>query len=119
MEVAKRDFLGPPSSPPMEGLRLKKSIQTATKASEQNTTTENPREPGVTLNGVPSTACLMAAINHAQPTPRNTLTALLPVTLPTDESAVGSPTAAVLLANVSEKKDKEHFWDRIEAFLLY
>lgn len=34
--------------------------------------------------------------------PRKTLTALLPVTLPTDESAYGSLMAATLLANVSE-----------------
>ena len=38
---------------------------------------------------------------QAIPMPRKTLTALLPVTLPTDESAYLSPVAATLLANVS------------------
>jgi hypothetical protein len=43
----------------------------------------------------------MAAMDHAIPTPRKTLTALEPVTLPTEASAVSSWIAAVLLANVS------------------
>ena len=45
----------------------------------------------------------MAAMDHAIPTPRKTLTALEPVTLPTEASAVSSSIAAVLLANVSKR----------------
>ena len=44
---------------------------------------------------------------HAIPIPRNTLTALEPVTLPTEASAYGSPQAATLLAKVSEKYVKK------------
>ncbi|TNN76731.1 hypothetical protein EYF80_012980 [Liparis tanakae] len=40
----------------------------------------------------------MAATDHATPMPRNTLTALLPVTLPMDASACWSCMAATLLA---------------------
>ena len=43
----------------------------------------------------------MAAMVQATPIPKNTLTALLPVTFPIDESAYSSPTAATLLAKVS------------------
>jgi len=39
---------------------------------------------------------------HAIPIPRNTFTALEPVTLPTEASAVSSSIAAVFEANVSE-----------------
>ena len=46
----------------------------------------------------------MAAIDHAIPIPRNTLTALEPVTLPTELSAVSSSIAAVLEAKVSAGK---------------
>jgi len=43
----------------------------------------------------------MAAMVHAIPIPRKTLTALEPVTLPTEASAVSSSIAAVLEAKVS------------------
>ena len=43
----------------------------------------------------------MAAMVHGSPRPKNTLTELLPVTFPMALSAVFSPTAAALLANVS------------------
>ena len=39
---------------------------------------------------------------HAIPIPRKTLTALEPVTFPTEASAVSSPMAAVLEAKVSK-----------------
>ena len=45
----------------------------------------------------------MAAIDHAIPIPRKTLTALEPVTFPTELSAVSSSIAAVLEAKVSKK----------------
>ena len=48
----------------------------------------------------------MAARDQATPRPRNTFTELLPVTLPTEESAYSSFIAATLLANVSAKKDR-------------
>jgi hypothetical protein len=48
----------------------------------------------------------MAARDHAKPTPKKTFTELLPVTLPIDESAYSSWTAAHLLANVSGKGEK-------------
>ena len=47
----------------------------------------------------------MAAMVHAIPIPRKTLTALEPVTLPTELSAVSSSIAAVLEAKVSERND--------------
>jgi hypothetical protein len=43
----------------------------------------------------------MLAIVHGSPRPRNTFTELLPLTFPTELSAVFSIRAAVLLANVS------------------
>ena len=43
----------------------------------------------------------MAASVHGRPKPKNTLTELLPVTLPTELSAVASICAACLLANKS------------------
>ena len=95
---------GPPSSPPTMGRRLMTIRKMHTTAHAQNTHTEYPREPGSTINLVPQMACLRAAMVQAMPMPRKTLTALLPVTLPIDESAVGSLIAAPLLANVSEKK---------------
>ena len=45
-------------------------------------------------------------MDHATPIPRKTLTALLPVTFPMEESAYLSFIAATLLANVSEKEKK-------------
>ena len=48
----------------------------------------------------------MAAMDHAIPIPRKTLTALEPVTLPTELSAVSSSIAAVLEAKVSRGEHK-------------
>jgi len=48
----------------------------------------------------------MAARDQATPIPRKTLTALLPVTLPTEASAYLSWIAATLLAKVSVNKGK-------------
>ena len=45
----------------------------------------------------------MAAIDQGSPKPRNTLTELLPVTLPSELSACSSCTAAVFDANKSGK----------------
>ena len=45
----------------------------------------------------------MAAMVQGSPSPKNTLTELLPVTLPMELSAVFSVTAAILLAKVSGK----------------
>ena len=47
----------------------------------------------------------MAAMVHAIPIPRKTLTAFEPVTLPTELSAVSSSIAAVLEAKVSERNN--------------
>ena len=46
----------------------------------------------------------MAAMVHAIPIPRNTLTALEPVTFPTELSAVSSSIAEVLEAKVSSRE---------------
>lgn len=46
----------------------------------------------------------MAAMDQAMPMPRNTLTALEPVTLPTELSAVSSPMAATFEAKVSARE---------------
>ena len=45
----------------------------------------------------------MDAISHGRPSPRNTLTELLPVIFPMALSAFFSPTAAALEAKVSGK----------------
>lgn len=93
--------MAPPNSPPT--LLFLRSIITAiaVTAVTQNITTEKPRLPAGTINLTPLAALAIAAIDHATPRPRKTLTELLPVTLPMDESAYSSPTAATLLANVS------------------
>ena len=79
--------VGPPSSPPIWGTRRINMIVIAINAKTQNIVTENAKDPAVTSNLVPFMACLSAAIVHAIPMPKKTLTALLPVTLPTEESA--------------------------------
>lgn len=91
---------GPPSSPPYTARR---TIRTAhvTAARMQNVVTEKASAPGSTSNSVPRKKCTMAASDQAMPMPRNTLTAFDPVTLPIDESAYWSFTAATLDANVS------------------
>lgn len=72
----------------------------------QKIVTEKPSEPAGTSNWPPRTVLTIAATVQATPMPRNTFTALLPVTLPMEESAYLSPQAATLLANVSENKVK-------------
>lgn len=105
-EVRNRDVgslkvLFPPSSPPTL-LPLRNIITAiARRAVQQKTTTEKPRDPASTLNGFPLAAFAIAAIDQATPRPRKTFTELLPVTLPMEESAYSSPTAATLLAKVS------------------
>lgn len=102
MTVGIRNLSGPPSSPP-NFLRTKITTQQIT-ASIQKTVTENASAPGSTLKVPPLTSWYTAAIVHASPIPRNTLTALLPVMLPMEESAYWSFTAATLLANVSGER---------------
>lgn len=100
---------GPPNSAPIAGVHLlMSSAIIASKAMAQNTVTENARPAGSTLNSSPFAVWYTAAIVHAMPMPRNTLTALLPVTLPTDESAYSSWTAATLLANVSVTRGRSN-----------
>lgn len=103
-----KDFV-PPSSPPTF-LFLRSIINAiATTAVQQKTTTEKPRDPASTTNFSPWTFLAIAAIDQATPSPRKTFTELLPVTLPIDESAYSSPTAATLLANVSvDQRNKDH-----------
>ena len=59
--------------------------------------------PDGTLNGLPSPFAdhHIEAITHGRPSPRNTLTELLPVMLPTAESACFDVLAAVTEARVS------------------
>ncbi len=59
--------------------------------------------PAETWNCKPWASQKMAARDQAMPIPRKTLTALEPVTLPTELSAVSSWMAATLEANVSGK----------------
>lgn len=128
-------FLGPPNSPPTFLLRLNISIAMAIKASEQNSVTEKAilwnnktkntkcsiltnlktdfdqtYVPGSTAQTVPLASCTMAASDHATPIPRKTLTALLPVTLPTLASAYLSWMAATLLAKVSVEGKGGNKW---------
>lgn len=49
--------------------------------------TEKASDPGSTRKTFPLTSQYMADTDQATPMPRNTLTALLPVTFPTDASA--------------------------------
>lgn len=95
-------FMGPPNSPPIFLLKTKTATQIT--ASIQYTVTDIANVPGGTSNSVPLMAWYTDAMVQAKPIPKNTLTALLPVTFPIDESAYLSPTAAVLLAKVSVNK---------------
>lgn len=72
-------------------------------ASMQKIVTEKLRFPGCTWNppSVPLKAWNTAAIVQAIPIPRKTLTALLPVTFPIEESAYFSLIAAIFDAKVS------------------
>lgn len=99
---------GPPSSPPAtEGRRRYNSTLTHTTAKAVKSETEKAREPGSTWKGLPLERQYTAAMVHATPMPRKTLTALLPVTLPMEASAYWSWMAATLLAKVSvQRKDR-------------
>lgn len=102
IDVAYFGPLGPPNSPPIDFVLLIINTAIQIMAKIQNMVTENVKEPEGTRNGSPLIAFAIAARHQARPKPKNTLTELLPVTLPMDESAYLSLTAAVLLANVSE-----------------
>lgn len=123
--------LGPPSSPPTQSKRRSSMMRMLTKAPTQKMVTLKARLsarasryttkltsqshrahsarlsawgtylPGSTRNWLPCHQWCTAASDQAMPMPRNTLTALLPVTLPTEASAYLSLRAATLLANVS------------------
>lgn len=101
-------LVSPPNSPPIAFDRLSNRMIMARTAVEQNMVTENAKLPGSTSKVVPLAAWYMAARDHAIPSPKNTLTALLPVTLPIEESAYLSFMAATLLANVSVKWKTNH-----------
>lgn len=90
----------PPSSPPIN-LRRRVRTLNQTRKNMVKSRTENAREPLTTVKWRPLLSWYIAPINHASPTPRKTLTALLPVIFPMAGSAVGSSSAAILLANVS------------------
>ena len=81
---------GPPSSP--SDLRRRRYISTATHTNAKTVkrVTEKARVPGSTRNQPPLDWWYTAAMDQATPMPRNTLTALLPVTLPMDASAYWS-----------------------------
>ena len=83
-------FMGPPRTPPTAGCRRNMSTNIAEMAKIQNISTENPKEPACTSKSVPRIAWTIAARDHARPTPRKTLTELLPVTFPMEESAYSS-----------------------------
>lgn len=108
-DVGSLKAFAPPSSPPTF-LFLRSIINAiAMTAVQQKTTTEKPRDPASTTNFLPWAFLAIAAIDQATPSPRKTFTELLPVTLPIDESAYSSPTAATLLANVSaDQTNKGH-----------
>lgn len=96
---------GPPSSPPMDGLRRSISSPIEKKAKMVKSVTEKASEPGSTRKTLPLTSQYTAATDQATPMPKNTLTALLPVTFPIHASAYWSWVAATLLAKVSGKKE--------------
>lgn len=79
---------GPPSSPPATVARRRyNSVTTHTTARMVNKVTEKAKFPGSTLNTSPLERQATAAMVHATPMPKNTLTALEPVTLPMEASA--------------------------------
>ena len=69
----------------------------------ENIMIEKDKSPALTVNGKPFACQYIAAITHGRPKPKNTLTELLPVTLPIALSAVFSVRQAIKLANVSGK----------------
>lgn len=80
----------PPSSPPMDGRRRTISSATVNKAKMVKSVTEKASDPGSTRKTLPLTSQYTAATDQATPIPKNTLTALLPVTFPIDASAYWS-----------------------------
>lgn len=79
---------GPPSSPPATDARRRySSTSTHSTARMVKRVTEKARLPGSTLNDWPLERQATAAMVHATPMPRKTLTALEPVTLPMEASA--------------------------------
>jgi hypothetical protein len=53
LDVKYRDLAGPPSSPPINFIRLNIINEMAIRPNEQNKVTENANEPGTTINFVP------------------------------------------------------------------
>lgn len=103
-EVRTLGIREPPSSPPIEGLRLSINTPIHRKAKMVKSVTEKASEPGSTSKTLPLILQYTAATVQATPIPKNTLTALLPVTFPTHASAYWSWVAATLLAKVSGKR---------------
>lgn len=103
-EVRTLGIRAPPSSPPMEGLRRSINTPIQRKAKMVKSVTEKASEPGSTSKTLPLILQYTAATVQATPIPKNTLTALLPVTFPTHASAYWSWVAATLLAKVSGKR---------------
>mmetsp|Transcript_263 Transcript_263/g.612 ORF Transcript_263/g.612 Transcript_263/m.612 type:complete len:327 (-) Transcript_263:412-1392(-) len=91
---------GPPSSAPSTRRRTSRRPRHR-RAQTQKTATIGPSEPASTSNSPSLISQYMEATDHDNPSPRKTLTELLPVTLPMLLSAMGSWMAAVLEANVS------------------
>lgn len=89
-EVRTLGTRGPPSSPPMDGLRRSIKTPILKKPKIVKSVTEKASEPGSTRKTLPLTSQYMAATDQATPMPKNTLTALLPVTFPTEASAYWS-----------------------------
>lgn len=114
-DVINLQVRGPPSSPPATLARLRySSVLTHTTAKMVKRVTEKARFPGSTMNGFPLERQATAAMVHATPIPRKTLTALEPVTLPMEASAYWSWMAATLLAKVSEENRK-----RVDEVLIF
>ena len=91
---------GPPSSPPMMILLAVKMVKQTTEQTKK-TRTENAKLPVGTSYFLLFLDAYIALITHGSPRPKNTLTELEPVTLPTAASAYSDDLAAVTLANVS------------------
>lgn len=89
-EVRILGIRGPPSSPPIDGLRRSINTPIEKNAKMVKSVTENASEPGSTRKTLPLTFQYTAATDQATPMPKNTLTALLPVTFPTHASAYWS-----------------------------
>lgn len=97
------DTGGPPSSPPIANLLTPRIMKQAIEV-ERYIITEKARSPAGTSNTFPLLLWYIDEITHGSPRPRNTLTQLDPVTLPTAASAYSDVWAAVLLAKVSGRE---------------